>query len=160
MVQLRKLLFSATLTHNPAKLAALQLHYPLYFRFSATLKYNTPTTLTVRESRQRASERERELILLVQEHMVLCNAEEKPVVLKYLLDLHSFRQVLCFTSSVESTHRYAVEMIIASGDCWLTLALVKIVPAAPTDWSRGCGRVFELSLASQALRDRGTLSSW
>jgi len=59
VVQLRKLLFSATLTHNPAKLAALQLHYPLYFRFSATLKYNTPTTLTVRESRQRASERER-----------------------------------------------------------------------------------------------------
>jgi ATP-dependent RNA helicase DDX51/DBP6 len=43
--RVRKLLFSATLTRNPSKLAALHLQQPLYVSFSATQRYQTPKNL-------------------------------------------------------------------------------------------------------------------
>ncbi|ELR11743.1 helicase conserved Cterminal domain containing protein [Acanthamoeba castellanii str. Neff] len=37
--------------------------------------------------------------------MVICSLAYKPLVLLYLLEMFDFKRTLCFTSSVESTHR-------------------------------------------------------
>jgi hypothetical protein len=37
--------------------------------------------------------------------MVICSLAYKPLVLLYLLETFDFKRTLCFTSSVESTHR-------------------------------------------------------
>ncbi|KAJ4457693.1 putative ATP-dependent RNA helicase DDX51 [Paratrimastix pyriformis] len=111
---LRKLLFSATLTSNPQKLARLRLRAPLVFTASAAKHYALPATL--------------------KEHMVVCTAGEKPLALLHLLrsvfpqaapratitpvestatplptistpPAAAVMQVLCFTKSIEAAHR-------------------------------------------------------
>ena len=110
-ISLRKMLFSATLSNDPQKLASLGLTHPKYFDVSEfhkahyseknidigesdTQKYIIPPTLT--------------------ELVVECTAEQKPLVLVALL--REFRQHLndgsekvsvVFTGSVDSTHRLA-----------------------------------------------------
>lgn len=97
----QKLLFSATLTTNPAKIAPLHLHRPLYLSLSSNdnnTKLMTPSTL--------------------KEAMVVFEGPEemKPAVLVEVLEriLPQLTQkegggdcerVLCFTKSVSSTHR-------------------------------------------------------
>ena len=44
---LRKYLFSATLTRNPAKIAQLHLQNPLFFQSSATSRFKLPDSLHV-----------------------------------------------------------------------------------------------------------------
>jgi superfamily II DNA/RNA helicase len=64
---LRKLLFSATLTKNPAKIASLRLSNPKYFMSSTVPgRYRIPDTLT--------------------EFLVMCKATEKPLILLGLLN--------------------------------------------------------------------------
>ncbi|ELR22922.1 DEAD/DEAH box helicase domain containing protein [Acanthamoeba castellanii str. Neff] len=82
---LHKLLFSATLTNNPKKIAALRLNNPHFFSATSTGLYKMPEKL--------------------QEYMVICSLAYKPLVLLYLLEMFDFKRTLCFTSSVESTHR-------------------------------------------------------
>lgn len=100
--QVQKLLFSATLTTNPAKISPLNLYRPLYvsvrsdsFSGDGTVLMNTPETL-------------RELMA------VFDGAEElKPAVLIEILEtllpqiLGAGRvsRILCFTKSVSSTQR-------------------------------------------------------
>ncbi|KAL3816182.1 hypothetical protein ACHAXA_007300 [Cyclostephanos tholiformis] len=114
-VPLRKMLFSATLTQDPQKLARLGLinpkHYDANFlkrslhnvegkNFDGDAKagrYFVPKGLT--------------------ESMVECSAEQKPLVLLALLldkenspgrnDAESVNLIIVFTSSVDSTHRLA-----------------------------------------------------
>ena len=85
LLQLQKLLFSATLTRNPSKIASLRLVSPRYFAVKGGGLYVTPSTL--------------------HEYMVVCDAGEKPLVVLHFLLTKGFRSTLCFTSSVESTHR-------------------------------------------------------
>ena len=101
--QLRKLLFSATLTKDPQKLASLGLVNPKYFdahhlnsqqRGSSSQRYSMPLSLL--------------------EYTVECTAKQKPLVLLALL-LDQLQQnekltskksiVAVFTSSLDSTHR-------------------------------------------------------
>lgn len=85
---LRKCCFSATLTRNPAKIANLQLNAPLYFHTSDSRLFKLPDQL--------------------EEHMVICpqSAGEKPLLILHLFNtIKNLRRVLCFVSSVESTHR-------------------------------------------------------
>jgi len=82
---MQKLLFSATLTKNPQKIAMLQLNAPIFFTSSTTGQYVTPMTLKA--------------------YMTVCTLENKPLVLLHLLKTRNFTKVLCFTASVESTHR-------------------------------------------------------
>ncbi|KAL7514798.1 hypothetical protein ACHAXN_012119 [Cyclotella atomus] len=111
-VPLRKMLFSATLTQDPQKLAVLGLNNPKHFDASrlirlhrndddndeaATLKagsYSLPAGLT--------------------EKLVECTAEQKPLVLLALLLEQKISDgtkqsslIIVFTSSVDSTHRLA-----------------------------------------------------
>jgi ATP-dependent RNA helicase DDX51/DBP6 len=96
-VQLRKILVSATLTHDPQKLAALKLVNPKHFNVhqlvGSNSKYAMPDAL--------------------EERVVECTAEQKPLVLLSLL-LEKLQQtqqhksiIVVFTASLDSTHRLA-----------------------------------------------------
>ncbi|KAF9192404.1 ATP-dependent RNA helicase dbp6 [Haplosporangium sp. Z 767] len=91
-LSVQKLLFSATLTRNPAKIASLQLSDPQYVAVQEggedgeeKQKYSTPAGLT--------------------EHMIVCDTSEKPLMVLHLLHHLQVRSALCFTKSVESAHR-------------------------------------------------------
>lgn len=92
-LSVQKLLFSATLTRNPAKIASLQLSDPQYVAVQDggnedgedKQKYTTPAGLT--------------------EHMIVCDTSEKPLMVLHLLHHRKVRSALCFTKSVESAHR-------------------------------------------------------
>lgn len=103
-VQLRKLLYSATLTRDPQKLTALGLvnpkHYDAHSLSSSgtvgkAIRYTIPDSLT--------------------EYTVECTAEQKPLMLLGLLFERCLRGrdnprnglVVVFTSSLDSTHRLA-----------------------------------------------------
>ncbi|KAI0768064.1 DEAD-domain-containing protein [Trametes elegans] len=97
----QKLLFSATLTRDPAKIAALGLRTPRYVvvqaRKSAAAskeegvldivmeKFTMPATLT--------------------EHMLVCESAAKPLMLFHLVHARGVANALVFTKSAESTAR-------------------------------------------------------
>ncbi|KZT73162.1 DEAD-domain-containing protein [Daedalea quercina L-15889] len=99
----QKLLFSATLTRDPAKIAALNLREPKYFVVQGQRrhgnsengeegvldfvmeKFSMPATLT--------------------EHMLVCSSAEKPLMLFHLVHAHEVVNALVFTKSAESTTR-------------------------------------------------------
>ncbi|KAG0227074.1 ATP-dependent RNA helicase dbp6 [Actinomortierella wolfii] len=92
VLSVQKLLFSATLTRNPAKIASLQLADPQYVAVrelgqdgEEKQKYSTPAGLT--------------------EHMIICETSDKPLMVLHLLHHLNVRSALCFTKSVESAHR-------------------------------------------------------
>ncbi|KAJ3052395.1 ATP-dependent RNA helicase dbp6, partial [Rhizophlyctis rosea] len=98
-IPFQKLLFSATLTRNPAKIASLHLHNPTYIAVSTvsaedndgeTARYVAPATLT--------------------EHMlVTATAAVKPLALISLLErVGKNEAVLIFTKSVEAAHRLSL----------------------------------------------------
>lgn len=83
-----KLVASATITSDPAKLARLGLHAPRYVALSATdHRHALPATL--------------------KEFRVMCSDEEKGLVLLCLLKKMVGQQTIVFTASVDATHRYA-----------------------------------------------------
>lgn len=103
-LQLRKWLYSATLTKDPQKLAALQLIHPKQF----SMEVHAANSRSVYSMPPRLEER-----------TISCRAEQKPLVLVSLL-LEFLQQqqqqqenkgkkdlVVVFTSSLESTHRLA-----------------------------------------------------
>ncbi|GLB40165.1 putative DEAD box helicase family protein [Lyophyllum shimeji] len=91
----QKLLFSATLTRNPGKIAALELRNPKYFVVQesrkegvvdvAMEKFSMPSTLT--------------------EHMTVCESSQKPLIFFHLVHAHNVTNALVFTKSAESTVR-------------------------------------------------------
>ncbi|CAO3673449.1 unnamed protein product [Umbelopsis ramanniana] len=92
----QKLLFSATLTKNPAKIAGLHLTNPQYVAVRSEgqigkdddgsgEKYTTPDTL--------------------KEYMIVCPSDQKPMLVLHLLYNLNVKAALCFTKSVESAHR-------------------------------------------------------
>ncbi|KAI8971474.1 P-loop containing nucleoside triphosphate hydrolase protein [Mycotypha africana] len=92
ITSVQKLLFSATLTKNPAKIAELHLNDPKYISVQnadgsdATAQdYTTPEGL--------------------KEYMAVCATEKKPLMVLYLLHHLGLRSGLCFTRSVESTQK-------------------------------------------------------
>ena len=119
-VPLRKLLFSATLTQDPQKLARLGLgnpkHYDAnYLKRTAQMEANTGGDGEEYEPNAKAG---RYFVPEgLSERMVECTAEQKPLVLLALLldeekkylnshgDKGSVNLSIVFTSSVDSTHR-------------------------------------------------------
>ncbi|ESO08219.1 hypothetical protein HELRODRAFT_75559, partial [Helobdella robusta] len=96
-IQLQKLLFSATLSHNPEKLQLMKLYNPKLFtsvakRDKSNLKRNlylgkyvTPVGL--------------------KENFVEVDKSRKPLVLLHILKTMPFKSILCFSNSVQSTNR-------------------------------------------------------
>jgi ATP-dependent RNA helicase DDX51/DBP6 len=118
--QLRKLLFSATLTRDPQKLSALRLVRPR--RFDARELARAMVSVGRSSHNDNAANTNGKSYKFsmpprLQEYTVECTAEQKPIVLLALLlerlDLASSRAsstkkvVAVFTSSVDSTHRLA-----------------------------------------------------
>lgn len=124
-VPLRKMLFSATLTQDPQKLARLGLVNPKHFdanflKRTARMEENADAENTHYEPDARAG---RYFVPEgLSESMVECTAEQKPLVLLALLldeeknyadtmsgkdDRDSVNLCIVFTSSVDSTHRLA-----------------------------------------------------
>ncbi|KAF8071687.1 DEAD-domain-containing protein [Lyophyllum atratum] len=95
MSSCQKLLFSATLTRDPGKIAALELRDPKYFvvqesKMDGVLdvvmeKFSMPSTLT--------------------EHMIICESSQKPLMFFHLVHAHKVTNALVFTKSAESTTR-------------------------------------------------------
>eukprot|EP01100_Stratorugosa_tubuloviscum_P008090 TRINITY_DN3364_c0_g1_i1.p1 TRINITY_DN3364_c0_g1~~TRINITY_DN3364_c0_g1_i1.p1 ORF type:complete len:589 (-),score=248.23 TRINITY_DN3364_c0_g1_i1:58-1644(-) len=80
---LQKLLFSATLTSNPAKLATVKLNNPRFFTAASICSFIMPKNLL--------------------EYQVLCKEDQKFLAILFLLHKNQFNQCICFCSSIEST---------------------------------------------------------
>lgn len=92
-----KMLFSATLSQDPEKLERWGLFQPKLFSAAKIdnhededqiRKYSTPAEL--------------------KENFIVCEPENKPLVLYHLLVNKKWDKVLCFTNAAESAHRLAV----------------------------------------------------
>ncbi|KII89763.1 hypothetical protein PLICRDRAFT_108662, partial [Plicaturopsis crispa FD-325 SS-3] len=94
----QKLLFSATLTRDPGKIAALDLYSPKYYVVQTNTahgeegipdvvmeRFSMPATLT--------------------EHMIVSESSQKPLMLFHLVHTHSVTNALVFTKSADSTTR-------------------------------------------------------
>ncbi|KAI3487697.1 hypothetical protein L1887_48303 [Cichorium endivia] len=104
----QKLLFSATLTRDPAKIAALGLRNPHYI----TVQDDNPAADGESGLAERAQHERFSLPHSLHEHMLVTTSADKPFHLLYLLHrpddeqaAAKIRKALCFTKSVESAAR-------------------------------------------------------
>lgn len=105
-VPMQKLLFSATLSQNPEKLQLLNLFQPKLFTSVAvadTVKVDAFTNLSTLKKGNFTGKYTTPPGLT--EYFIPSNQDEKPLVMLHLLHHLKFRHVLCFTNSVEATHR-------------------------------------------------------
>lgn len=114
----QKLLFSATLTRDPGKLASLNLRDPKYFIVQSKTEeggidapslvseqFTMPSTLTVSRSCIFTFRTKSFIFMILQEHMIICESSVKPLMLLHLVYNRSIRNALVFTKSSESTSR-------------------------------------------------------
>lgn len=95
----QKLLFSATLTRDPGKIASLDLRDPKY--------------IIVQGGKDQSAEENVSKIVMekfavpdtLKEHMVVCSPAKKPLIMFHLVHTHSVKNALVFTKSAESTTR-------------------------------------------------------
>ncbi len=127
-IPLQKLLFSATLTNNPAKLSSLSLHNPLFFTesTSSAKKFQIPLSLKqwvlnlpdeaqkplvliqlILQLQQQAKQQAVKAAALAPTAEAAADGEEKSVAASRDAAARASGscQLLVFTSSVESTHR-------------------------------------------------------
>ncbi len=117
-IQLRKLLYSATLTKDPQKLSSLRLVNPKYFNaHDLKRRQNEMTNPESPNNNNNNNRLEGSLYRMPEqltERTVECTAEQKPLVLLALLleRLNEYRDmkgkkntIVVFASSLESTHR-------------------------------------------------------
>lgn len=107
--RLKKMLFSATLTRDPSRLSALQLHAPqLLTAVSSDLS---------RDERYLLPDR-------LEEHVIMTEVDDKPLALCALLHKLGRVPVIIFTSSVDATHRL-----------YLFLNSMDRLPSSPVEYS-------------------------
>ncbi|KAH7909502.1 DEAD-domain-containing protein [Hygrophoropsis aurantiaca] len=94
----QKLLFSATLTRDPGKLAALDLRSPQYFVVQSDTAAGIDEPVGVVTDRFT-------MPATLNEHMIVCESSQKPLLLFHLIQNHNVRNALVFTKSSESTAR-------------------------------------------------------
>ncbi|XP_063769071.1 ATP-dependent RNA helicase DDX51 [Pseudophryne corroboree] len=100
-VPLQKLLFSATLTHNPEKLQQLGLYQPRLF----TSVYRQTKLDTADATPEPPSSGNYSLPDGLTHYYIPCTLSSKPLILLHFLLTLRFSRVLCFTNSRESSHR-------------------------------------------------------
>ncbi|KAF9241408.1 DEAD-domain-containing protein [Melanogaster broomeanus] len=124
----QKLLFSATLTRDPGKLASLGLREPKYFVVQNQVEGMVPGPLDL------VSERFTMPATLT-EHMIVCESSTKPLLLLHLIHNHSVRNAIVFTKSSESTTRlvclleFFEELTVSDQDHILIRAYSSDLPA-------------------------------
>lgn len=118
---LQKLLFSATLSQNPEKLQMLNLFQPKLFTsvvkddrgkvYTQNTEQVTGEEKLQNKNKNTPDTQRGEFVGKyttpegLTEYQIECTSAEKPLILLHLLHNMKFRHVLCFTNSVESTHR-------------------------------------------------------
>ncbi|XP_072045634.1 ATP-dependent RNA helicase DDX51-like [Amphiura filiformis] len=117
---LQKLLFSATLSQNPEKLTHLNLFQP---RLVTTLVNKGQQRRS--KGQQQVTEGEQEekgefvgkytTPVGLTEFYIQCSKADKPLVVLHLTKHLHCRQVLCFTNTVEATHRLYLLVKIVGG---------------------------------------------
>lgn len=109
-MQCQKLLFSATLTRDPAKVAALNLNSPRYYIVQSTGTTANPAAVGTSFA----------LPSTLSEKMIILPAQAKPLSLLYIVHASAYRvrSALVFTKSVESAGRL-VRLIDAFEDAWM-----------------------------------------
>ncbi|KAM5192563.1 ATP-dependent RNA helicase DDX51 [Mantella aurantiaca] len=100
-IPLQKLLFSATLTHNPEKLQQLGLYQPRLF----SSVHKQPHKDTAESPEEPLSSANFSLPEGLTHYYIPCNLNSKPLILLHFLLTLRFSRVLCFTNSRESSHR-------------------------------------------------------
>uniref|UniRef100_A0A673HDG1 ATP-dependent RNA helicase n=1 Tax=Sinocyclocheilus rhinocerous TaxID=307959 RepID=A0A673HDG1_9TELE len=93
-IPLQKLLFSATLTHNPEKLQLLDLHQPRLFTSTHSRTETSTQSLDAFNFPQGLAE-----------YHVPCTLSKKPLIILHFLLRLKFSPALCFTNSREAAHR-------------------------------------------------------
>ncbi|KIJ52459.1 hypothetical protein M422DRAFT_156405 [Sphaerobolus stellatus SS14] len=94
----QKLLFSATLTRDPAKIAALELRDAKYFIVTDKERKD-------REGTHLMAGEAFAFPATLSEHMIVCSTYRKPLMLFYLIHKRGVSNALIFTKSTESTNR-------------------------------------------------------
>ncbi|CAI9535392.1 unnamed protein product [Staurois parvus] len=100
-IPLQKLLFSATLTHNPEKLQQLGLYQPRLF----SSIHKQPQKKTAENPEEPLSSGNFSLPEGLTHYYIPCNLNSKPLILLHFLLTLRFSRVLCFANSRESSHR-------------------------------------------------------
>ena len=98
--QCQKLLFSATLSRDPAKIDALHLYRPVYISVEDALDPHA-------EDEGVDNEMKFTFPAELSEHMIISPASHKPLYLFHLLHTLAISSALCFTRSVEAATRLA-----------------------------------------------------
>ncbi|GAA5862688.1 hypothetical protein JCM3774_001886 [Rhodotorula dairenensis] len=96
----QKLLFSATLSRDPAKIDALHLYRPIYISVEDALDPHA-------EDEGLDNEMKFTFPAELSEHMIISPASHKPLYLFHLLHTLAISSALCFTRSVEAATRLA-----------------------------------------------------
>ncbi|KAI8784061.1 ATP-dependent RNA helicase DDX51 [Biomphalaria glabrata] len=102
-MHVQKLLFSATLSQNPELLEKMNLYLPLLFSVVAP-----ETTTTEAQNGTQSLDTQIDKFsapALLKEKFIDVKKAEKPLILLHFLLHKKLQRVLCFTNSVESTHR-------------------------------------------------------
>ncbi|KAJ0061304.1 hypothetical protein NL108_014824, partial [Boleophthalmus pectinirostris] len=104
---LQKLLFSATLTHNPEKLQQMGLYQPRLFTSAHQVSEPTsaPTPTPERFNFPQG----------LTEYYVPCTMSKKPLVLLHFVTRMKLSPVLCFTNSREAAHRLVLLLQLFGG---------------------------------------------
>ncbi|KAF8896577.1 P-loop containing nucleoside triphosphate hydrolase protein [Infundibulicybe gibba] len=96
----QKLLFSATLTRDPGKIALLQLRDPCYFVVQDTQTRSQDGDAIMDVVMEKFT-----MPATLKEHMVVCSPSEKPLMFFHLIHTRRVTNALVFTKSSESTTR-------------------------------------------------------
>ena len=149
-VPLQKILVSATLTRDPQKLAALQVHHPLHLHLHPNDgSGGSGTAGGLAEKRYALPPR-------LDEGAVECTAEQKPLALLALLlerldaakvESDNDGKVVVFTSSVDSTHRLTRLLQLM----WLAGAADSWGPQSPSILTSHQNPVAEFSSTTSSL---------
>ncbi|KAJ1994397.1 ATP-dependent RNA helicase dbp6 [Coemansia spiralis] len=99
--RIQKLLFSATLTRDPAKIARLKLVRPLYLSITHAANDSNAETSTEAEAATYTFPSS------LAEYYITCPVDEKPLWLIYLLWEQKISGGVCFAKSLETAHRLA-----------------------------------------------------
>lgn len=108
LTPLRKILCSATLSQNAAKLASLDLHVPLFICPEGENGHGMDSDTEVGEIKSEKRATRYQVPSGLVEYLHVCKEERKPVMLLHLLQNQGLSKALCFTKSVQTASRLAL----------------------------------------------------
>ncbi|XP_054164536.1 ATP-dependent RNA helicase DDX51-like [Oppia nitens] len=97
---IHKILFSATLSTDPEKLKFISLFQPILFMASIE-STDSITSNNIKLITKTSHLIPKEL----NEQMIIIEEDKKPLIVLYLMEVLKYKKVLCFTGSVENSHR-------------------------------------------------------